>query len=67
MKKPETKFRPDEQELHMRHMQVRRVCKTKRSPMLSEVCGVNEAGIWEEEALACPRMILKSMAAYSEY
>jgi len=39
----------------MRHMQVGRVCITKRSPMLSEACGVNEAGIWDEGAHAYPR------------
>ena len=51
----EAKSRPDDHELHMRHMQVGLVCITNRSPMLSEACGVNEAGIWDEGARAYPR------------
>ena len=35
-------------------LQTGRVCKTKRSPKLSEVCGVNAADVWSEGMRSYP-------------
>ena len=40
--KPKAKSRSDEQKSHIRHMQSGRACYTKRSPILPELCGVND-------------------------
>lgn len=47
--KPNANSRSNEQKSHIRHMQSRRACYTKQSPILSELCGVNVAEVWEDD------------------